>query len=124
MALIKCIECGREISDKAAACPQCGCPKAVAGPAPGPQDIRPSIESDLSNDKAAPFLLIGALLGIIVAVAIMWHADSILRENAKIWFSTIAFGALVGGWLGHKLYHGGNQRKRNRNGGVTPKSRS
>ena len=26
MALIKCPECGREISDKAAACPNCGCP--------------------------------------------------------------------------------------------------
>lgn len=26
MALIKCPECGKEISDKAAACPNCGCP--------------------------------------------------------------------------------------------------
>lgn len=26
MALIKCMECGKEISDKAAACPNCGCP--------------------------------------------------------------------------------------------------
>lgn len=26
MALIKCTECGREISDKALACPNCGCP--------------------------------------------------------------------------------------------------
>lgn len=26
MALIKCSECGREISDKAVACPGCGCP--------------------------------------------------------------------------------------------------
>jgi len=26
MALIKCSECGREISDKAVACPQCSCP--------------------------------------------------------------------------------------------------
>ncbi len=26
MALIKCIECGKEISDKAEACPHCGCP--------------------------------------------------------------------------------------------------
>lgn len=28
MALIKCPECGKEISDKAAACPNCGCPIA------------------------------------------------------------------------------------------------
>lgn len=26
MALIKCSECGMEISDKAKACPGCGCP--------------------------------------------------------------------------------------------------
>lgn len=26
MALIRCPECGREISDKASACPGCGCP--------------------------------------------------------------------------------------------------
>lgn len=26
MALIKCAECGNEVSDKASACPKCGCP--------------------------------------------------------------------------------------------------
>ncbi len=26
MALIKCKECGKEVSDKAGACPNCGCP--------------------------------------------------------------------------------------------------
>ncbi|WP_291657516.1 zinc ribbon domain-containing protein [Clostridium sp.] len=26
MALIKCTECGKEVSDKAASCPNCGCP--------------------------------------------------------------------------------------------------
>ena len=26
MALITCTECGKEFSDKAAACPNCGCP--------------------------------------------------------------------------------------------------
>ena len=33
MALINCPECKRQISDKAPACPQCGCP--IGGPAPG-----------------------------------------------------------------------------------------
>ena len=28
MALIKCPECGRQVSDKARACPGCGCPVA------------------------------------------------------------------------------------------------
>ena len=26
MALIKCIECGKEVSDRASCCPNCGCP--------------------------------------------------------------------------------------------------
>jgi hypothetical protein len=30
MALIKCPECGKEISDKAASCPHCGIPNANA----------------------------------------------------------------------------------------------
>ena len=30
MALIKCYECGKEISDKAPSCPHCGAPKLVA----------------------------------------------------------------------------------------------
>lgn len=30
MALIKCVECSAEVSDKAAACPKCGCPNASA----------------------------------------------------------------------------------------------
>ena len=29
MALIKCPECGKEISDKAKACPNCGCPNEI-----------------------------------------------------------------------------------------------
>jgi predicted amidophosphoribosyltransferase len=33
MALIECPECKKEISDKAAACPQCGCPIPSAQPA-------------------------------------------------------------------------------------------
>ena len=30
MALIKCYECGKEISDKAPACPHCGAPKKMS----------------------------------------------------------------------------------------------
>jgi len=32
MALTKCSECGREVSDKAVSCPQCGAPVAAAQP--------------------------------------------------------------------------------------------
>lgn len=32
MAIIKCPECGREVSSKAATCPNCGCPVAELSP--------------------------------------------------------------------------------------------
>ena len=32
MALIKCPECGKEVSDKAKACPNCGCPIEETNP--------------------------------------------------------------------------------------------
>lgn len=45
MALVKCSECGREVSDKAAACPQCGAPVAAraASPAPPPAPPPPTV---------------------------------------------------------------------------------
>lgn len=42
MALIQCAECGHTISDKAAACPQCGAPNtrdAAADAAPAPESL-------------------------------------------------------------------------------------
>jgi len=47
MALVKCTECGREVSDQAAACPNCGAPvrsAAVPGTGSGVQEPRfPSV---------------------------------------------------------------------------------
>lgn len=45
MALISCGECGKEISDKAAACPHCGAPVASEAPQVGRyyQDMPPPV---------------------------------------------------------------------------------
>ena len=41
MALIKCAECGRDVSDLAAACPGCGAPvRGAPAPAPSPTTVR------------------------------------------------------------------------------------
>ena len=50
MALIKCSECGKEISDKANNCPNCGCPIDKI------RDFSEDIEmSNISvNSKAVP----------------------------------------------------------------------
>lgn len=44
MALIRCPECGREISDKAASCPNCGCPSSEFNRPPVPEDTRSELD--------------------------------------------------------------------------------
>lgn len=46
MALIKCPECGKEISDKAVSCPQCGCPIIIHSA----KDIKESDISEVTDD--------------------------------------------------------------------------
>ena len=41
MALIVCPECGKQISEKAAACPFCGCPSDAFGKVPAPSQVLP-----------------------------------------------------------------------------------
>lgn len=58
MALIKCEECGTEISDRAGQCPKCGCPVEA------PQDKKvQTIEQTSKNLKLQ--LLIGAVILIL-----------------------------------------------------------
>ena len=44
MALIKCPECGKEISDKAASCPNCGCPGSEFKKPSVPEDTRSELD--------------------------------------------------------------------------------
>lgn len=41
MALINCSECGHQVSDKATACPNCGCPIETQLPPPIPEPEKP-----------------------------------------------------------------------------------
>ena len=45
MALIKCPECGKQISDQAEACPKCGCPIE-------PKTYCPECKKEISTDEA------------------------------------------------------------------------
>lgn len=49
MALIKCPECGRQVSDMASSCPQCGCP---IGNMPTTIKVRA-----LSDDKKVKYMI-------------------------------------------------------------------
>ena len=52
MALVKCNECGKEMSDKAKVCPKCGCPNYE------------NVDT-VSSDKSDTLCLTGLIVGIV-----------------------------------------------------------
>ena len=64
MALIACAECGKEISDKAAACPHCGAPVAAVAQAEPPTEKKsgPKLWLWIPLGLVAAFFLFGAVL--------------------------------------------------------------
>lgn len=68
MALIKCGECGREVSDKAAACVGCGAPlgAAVAAPSPAASPV-PVTRRGGKWEAAGTILVIAGVLSVMFA---------------------------------------------------------
>lgn len=74
MALIACNECGKQISDKAAACPNCGNPIAEAPASKGPVVIEeaPVITTQQTGKGHKTVQMIGVgivVLGVVSCVA-------------------------------------------------------
>lgn len=69
MALISCSECGREVSDKAAACPHCGAP--VADMAPQPVNPPSPKENPLTKNRGC-----GTFLVFLFMVGALFYACS------------------------------------------------
>jgi len=72
MALIKCSECGKDVSDKASSCPNCGAPilenaKAVVDE-PRREPLGPVIKE---NGKAIMFISIGVIMVIVGLMTIV-----------------------------------------------------
>ena len=73
MALIKCSECGREISDKATACPGCGAPTAAlptAAATPADSGAAPAATKP-KQSRALSFLGIAVLVVVLGFGALM-----------------------------------------------------
>jgi DNA-directed RNA polymerase subunit RPC12/RpoP len=72
MALIKCSECRREVSDKAAACPQCGAPvvvpRATATPSPAP--VQAVATPSPAKQRSRPLTLVLFAILAVVAYAV------------------------------------------------------
>jgi hypothetical protein len=64
--LIECADCGREVSDQAVACPQCGRPVAsVTGTAPPVVVIPPKIETERTNRRHKEEMVSSTWLGVL-----------------------------------------------------------
>lgn len=78
MALIKCPECGKEISDKASSCPSCGYPI---------NNIKVETEQDRVNirgkNKGKNFLIFGSMLFLVSMVFGIGTSNAELALRAK-----------------------------------------
>ena len=110
MALIKCPDCGRDVSTAATACPQCGRPMAAVA-APAAQPVPAGPEQKLWHGTPSWLLLFGRILRaflivvvlllvyyfgyqflapygtivwIVVAVIVLWQVSSIVLAFARI----------------------------------------
>ena len=79
MALINCSECGKEISDKAAACPHCGCPVAIIN-TDKTQTVKKKQTKTVKKPKTAKILL-GIVCAIVVIFAIFFIRSNFSRYD-------------------------------------------
>lgn len=95
MAIINCPECGKEISDKAASCPNCGCPLKISE-IPQTQQQGNKKKSNVGLD-----ILIAILLFIIpfapIGIIIMWATKHPKSTAARV-LATFLFGVLFLFW--------------------------
>lgn len=76
MALVKCSECGKEISDQAVSCPHCGCPiiREQDHEAANEKQVNSSLDavngSNKRTHKKAIFIIAGCVLVALIAVLI------------------------------------------------------
>lgn len=83
MSMIKCTECGKEISDKAAACPHCGCPMteilSVTKENKKEEKVKPIKEKKIKEpitpeQKKKRILIMGVTAFVLIAVvALIWY---------------------------------------------------
>lgn len=81
MALIKCPECEKEISDKATICPSCGCPIGEGAPAQEAEAVQDNSEKGISGMTKAIGLVIVAILIVVGCIAFGKRAKS--KEGAS-----------------------------------------
>ena len=68
MTLINCPDCGKEVSDKAEACPFCGYPFTV-GKKEAQQDIQNEVPGKISKSNKKSLIIVGIIVGALILFA-------------------------------------------------------
>ena len=95
MALIKCSECGREISDKAAACPGCGAPVSPSGEQRS--EVPSVVRYDRNADAFTGTMALVTKLAMRAVQDIGWKLD---QANENLGLVTFQTGISWGSWSG------------------------
>ncbi|MBS0413765.1 MAG: zinc ribbon domain-containing protein [Proteobacteria bacterium] len=98
MALIKCSECGRDISDKASACPGCGAPVAAGNGAQGQAPQPPAhVGYNSETDNFSGTMAMVVKLAMRAIQQLGWKIDD---ANENLGFITFQTGISWGSWSG------------------------
>ena len=97
MALIKCPECKKEISDKAASCPSCGCPIAANSNENNNQTPENKVQTiEKTSKKYKGQQLMAMLLGVIGFFMLFEEeartVGGIICIIALIWYAIVGMG--------------------------------
>lgn len=95
MALVSCSECGREISDRAAACPGCGAPVGASTPA-APQQIT-RVKYNKGPDTFTGTMVLMVKLAMRAVQDLGWKLD---QANEALGLVTFQTGVSWGSWSG------------------------
>ncbi len=82
MALIKCPECGKEISDKAVSCPSCGCPITTVNNVESQSSDVSKNESQTKN-KLLPLLVLIPLVVVILVLGWAKLKNAFFKDDSK-----------------------------------------
>lgn len=86
MALIKCSECGREISDKAEACPGCGAPVSVT--VKQQSQVVTDVHYNRSTDTFRGTMVLMVKLAMRAVQELGWKLDQVNETLGMVTFQT------------------------------------
>ena len=95
MALIKCTECGREISDKAETCPGCGAPVSVTTKKQSSQPTKVKYNSNSDNFIGTMALMVQLAMKAVQDLG--WKID---QTNENLGLVTFQTSISWGSWSG------------------------